>query len=116
MSPLHPAVREWHDSNPSWLNIAEYQTGDVLLELDDGTLAYGSQRDNGSWVQFVGGVTLRLCGPQTADDEDDVIGLRLCGPQTADDEDDVIGHLTRPREPVRFCVVPDDIAIHFMAH
>ena len=99
MSPLHPAVREWHDSNPSWLNIAEYQTGDVLLELDDGTLAYGSQRDKGSWVQFVGGVTLRLCGPQTADDEDDVIG-----------------HLTRPREPVRFCVVPDDIAIHFMAH
>ena len=92
------AVRAWHDSNPAWTSIADYVGGDVLLELDDGTLAFGACRENCSWVQFVGGVALRLCGPE------------------AEGEDDVIGHLTTPREPVRFCVVPDDIAVHFMAH
>jgi len=87
------------ESNPAWSNIDAYGGGDVMLELDDGSLVYGARRGNGSWVQFVGGVALRLCGPQTPDDDDDVIG-----------------HLTRPREPVRFCIVPDEIAIHFMAH
>lgn len=97
MSSFHPALRAWKDSNPPWSSIDAYPGGDVLLELDDGSLVFGARRDNGSWVQFVDGVALCLCGPP---DEDD---------------DDVIGHLTTPREPVRFCRIPDDVAIHFMA-
>jgi len=97
-SQIEPVLKALRDADPAWADIDAYQSGDVLLELDDGSLAYGTRRDNGSWVQFVGGVALRLCGPP------------------ADDEDDVIGHLTAPREPLRFCFVPDAVAIHFMAH
>jgi len=98
-SQIDPTFKAWQDSNPSWTEIADYSGGDVLLQLDDVGMAYGARRENGSWVQFLDGVALRLCGPETEADEGDAIG-----------------HYVTPREPVRFCVVPDDIAIHFMAH
>jgi len=98
-SHTYPALEKWQNGSAEWLDIDRYTGGDVLIELDDGSVAYGTRRENGSWVQFVGGVALRLCGPETVDDDDNVIG-----------------HLTKPREPRRFCAVSDDIAIHFMAH
>jgi hypothetical protein len=102
----HPdpaAFAAWQASNPEWKPISEYRGGYVLFGFDRmNSNVYGTRKADGSWWGFYDGEELRM-------DEESSETFR-----DLDGGGEAVTVRSPALVPSRFCIVPEDVALHFI--